>query len=147
MPYQLNPPINCLERVEVQEVINIWSNVHNVGSTPRHNDWLTVSHKVILTLIKRDPGFVKTLQPLPHFHHGRVIQIPKRPYAVLQLPEVWSRLGQLQTTSPLLVVWGKPPTQRLSGEGDCIFNTSMLQLPVGWRRDSTSRKLPQLQVC
>jgi hypothetical protein len=28
---------------------NIWSNVHKVGSTPRHTDWLTVSCKVTLT--------------------------------------------------------------------------------------------------
>jgi hypothetical protein len=31
----------------------IWSNVHKVGSTPRHTDWLTVSRKVTLTLSLR----------------------------------------------------------------------------------------------
>jgi hypothetical protein len=34
---------------------------------------------------------------------------PKPPHPLLQLPEFWPRLGQLQTTSPLLVVWGRPP--------------------------------------
>jgi hypothetical protein len=38
--------------------------------------------------------------------------------AVLQLPEVWPRLNQLQTTSLLLVVWGRPHAQRLPGEGE-----------------------------
>jgi hypothetical protein len=33
---------------------NIWSNVHKVGSTPRHTDWLTVSRKVTLTLALTD---------------------------------------------------------------------------------------------
>jgi hypothetical protein len=31
---------------------NIWSKVHKLGSTPRHTEWLTVSHKMTLTLTR-----------------------------------------------------------------------------------------------
>jgi hypothetical protein len=30
---------------------NIWSNIHKVDLMPRHGDWLTISHKVTLTLV------------------------------------------------------------------------------------------------
>jgi hypothetical protein len=66
------------------------------------------------------------IQLLPYRHQGRGIQISKSPYAVLQLPEIWTSLGKLQATSPLLVVWRRPPALRLSGEGQLIFNTGVL---------------------
>jgi hypothetical protein len=67
----------------------------------------------------------------PHFHQSRGVQMPERPYTVLQLSEVWPCLGQLQTTFPLLVVWGLPPAQGLPRKGEHSFNANMLQLPVG----------------
>jgi hypothetical protein len=54
--------------------------------------------------------------------------------------------GPTANNTPLLVVWGQPPAQRLPGEGERIFNSGVLQLPAGGRRDSTSRELPRLQA-
>jgi hypothetical protein len=43
---------------------NIWSNVHKVGSTPRHTDWLTVSRQVTLTRSLQSHCLVTTVAQL-----------------------------------------------------------------------------------
>lgn len=65
-------------------------------------------------------------KPLPHRDQGRGIQGPEWPYAVSQLPAVQPRLGKLQTTSPLFMVRGQPPAQRVPREGEHSFHPSML---------------------
>jgi hypothetical protein len=75
------------------------------------------------------------------FHGGRLLEIN-----LVQLPAVRRRLGNLQANSSLLLVRGRSPAQGVSREREYIFRPSMLQLPVGGRRETPSRQLSGLQT-
>jgi hypothetical protein len=94
----------------VEELVDLGFEVISVRqmSTARRSPEGTTSITPPLFLVTlprttKSQDFFK-LSNLCHISIKVVIQIPKRPYAVLQLPEVSPRLGYLQTTSPLLVV-------------------------------------------
>jgi hypothetical protein len=70
----------------------------------------------------------------------------KQCYNCQKFCHVWAHCKQ-PPPPRLLVVWGRPHAQRLHGEGECVFNSGMLQLPAGGKKYSTSRQLPRLQAC
>jgi hypothetical protein len=54
--------------------------------------------------------------------------------------------GKTASNLPMFVLRWRPPAQRVSWKRKHIFRTSMLQLPVGDRRESLSRQLSGLQI-
>jgi hypothetical protein len=61
-------------------------------------------------------------------HISMKVQIIQQSDAMLQLPAVRPRMGKLQSTPPMFLVWRRPSPQRMPGKGKRCLNSGMLQL-------------------
>jgi hypothetical protein len=63
---------------------------------------------------------------------------------MLQLPAIWTRVGILQATPKMCMVWGRPYPQGLPRKGKQGVHTGLLQLQARRRREATPLQLSRL---